>query len=58
MGGEVDRAEKAGREGGKQLVWILLLFIGFSKDIMISRLPGAAWPARGPSWGSEARVAD
>lgn len=34
------RKKEAGPEGGKQLVWVLLLFIGFSKDITISRLPG------------------
>lgn len=34
------RKKEAGPEGGKELVWILLLFIGFSKDVMISRLPG------------------
>lgn len=50
-GGQKKEARPA---GGKQLVWRLLLFVGFSKNKMIPRLPRAAWPARGPAGRREA----
>lgn len=36
---DLGQKKEARPEGGKQLVWILLLFTGFSQDKMIPRLP-------------------